>query len=150
LVGAFDCVFDGGTIEHIFNVPVALDNAIRMLAVGGLFLSVNGANNFLGHGLYQFSPELMWRVFDRQFGFEVEAMYLVPTLGLPAPRAVADPAVLGHRDEIRETAGSTYLMVAARKLEAVLRRVWPQQSDYVTTWQHASITGQGEGAAGSG
>ena len=71
---AFDTLFDGGTIEHIFDIPAVLRNVRTMLRPGGLFLSVNAANNQLGHGLYQFSPELMWRAFGPGNGFTVEAM----------------------------------------------------------------------------
>ncbi|MEL7114711.1 MAG: methyltransferase [Pseudomonadota bacterium] len=33
----FDFIFDGGTIEHVFNVPQALENVFRMLKPGGRF-----------------------------------------------------------------------------------------------------------------
>ncbi len=56
----FDFIFDGGTMEHVFNVPVALNNVFRMLKPGGRFVSANGMNGFNGHGLYQFGPELVW------------------------------------------------------------------------------------------
>ncbi|WP_059413230.1 methyltransferase domain-containing protein [Cupriavidus basilensis] len=140
LHGRFDCIFDGGTIEHVFNVPAALANVHAMLRPGGLFLSVNAANNQLGHGFYQFSPELMWRVFSREAGYEVEAMYLMDLAGLPTPRVLTDPEVLGRRDEIGPTAGPTYLMVAARKTaNAALAAV--QQSDYARTWLAAGAGG---------
>ena len=50
LVESCDTVFDGGSIEHIFNLPIALANLMKLVRVGGTVLSVNGANNFLGHG----------------------------------------------------------------------------------------------------
>jgi len=51
---------------------------------GGLFFMVDGANNFLGHGLYQFCPELLWRMFSR-----IELM--LDDVGKPNPRDVPDP-----------------------------------------------------------
>jgi hypothetical protein len=64
----YDTVFDGGSLEHIFNVPVALANLMKLTRVGGRLLSVNGANNMLGHGFYQFSPELLFsRVFRAEW-----------------------------------------------------------------------------------
>ena len=54
----FHVIFDGGTVEHIFDIRMVFENVTRMLKSDGLFLSVNGANNWLGHGFYQFSPEL--------------------------------------------------------------------------------------------
>ncbi|GAA7764453.1 hypothetical protein RN01_07020 [Cupriavidus sp. SHE] len=133
LRGVFDCIFDGGTIEHVFNVPMALSNVHAMLRPGGVFLSVNAANNQLGHGFYQFSPELMWRVFSRDAGYEIESMCLMDLIGYPTPMDLVDPVMLGRRDEIGPTAGPTYLMVAARKIRHVA--LLPvQQSDYTRAW----------------
>src|SRR5436190_15281164 len=58
LAEQFDIVLDGGTLEHVFNVPVALASCMRMLKPGGRFLAVTVTNNWCGHGFYQFSPEL--------------------------------------------------------------------------------------------
>ena len=62
----YDTVFDGGSLEHIFNVPVAFANLMKLTRVGGRILSINGANNMLGHGLYQFSPDVFFRVFSAE------------------------------------------------------------------------------------
>ena len=45
LHGKYDLVIDGGTIEHIFNVPSAFENVNKMLHVGGYFLAFNPCNN---------------------------------------------------------------------------------------------------------
>ena len=34
----FDAVIDGGTLEHVFNFPVAIRNAMEMTKVGGGFI----------------------------------------------------------------------------------------------------------------
>src|SRR5271157_351874 len=41
--GRFTAVLDGGTLEHIFNFPVAIRNCMEMLAVGGYFLGITPA-----------------------------------------------------------------------------------------------------------
>ena len=136
LIDQFDCIFDGGTIEHVFDFRAATSNIKKMLKVGGLFLMVNGANNFLGHGLYQFSPELLWRTFSRDNGFQVELMQLVDIVGKPSPKDVPDPAVLGQRSNMTMSAARTYILMAARKTCVVPdeeQRV--HQSDYVAAWQ---------------
>jgi len=73
---AFDAVIEGGTLEHIFNFPVAIQNCMEMLVPGGHFLGIGPANNFCGHGFYQFSPDLFFRIFSTENGFEVERMIL--------------------------------------------------------------------------
>lgn len=46
----YDYIYDGGTIEHIFNIPQALENIINLLQINGIYCSVTCNNNFLGMG----------------------------------------------------------------------------------------------------
>jgi SAM-dependent methyltransferase len=137
LKGQFDTILDCGTIEHIYNFPVAIKNVKKMLKVGGLALIVTNANNWLGHGFYQFSPELMWRVFSRHEGFEVEIMQTVEIGDFPSPKKAEDPAAVGSRIETQTTKMPTYLMVAARKTRETIEEGDIYQSDYVTQWNNA-------------
>ena len=45
LAEKFDFILDGGTLEHVFNIPAAFENVKSMLRVGGLFVGVDAANN---------------------------------------------------------------------------------------------------------
>lgn len=135
----FDCIFDGGTIEHIYDVPMVFRNVDAMLRVGGLFLTSMAANNFLGHGFYQFSPELLWRVFSQTNGYYIEMMQLVDESNEPQPKPVEDPKIAGRRDEIRGTKGCTLLLMAARKLWQKADRNSVQQSDYQSAWQGSQV-----------
>lgn len=130
----FDTVFDGGTLEHVYNFPVAVENIRAMTKIGGRVIMITPANNWLGHGLYQFSPELLYRVFSSDSGFQVEKMELVEFGSYPAPRLMRDPQFAGHRIEILVTKAPTYLCVSARKLNgSVLGSI--QQSDYTEIWR---------------
>ena len=42
----YDLVYDGGSIEHVFNLPVALRNCMDMLAVGGHYICNTATNNY--------------------------------------------------------------------------------------------------------
>ena len=64
LKGRFDVVCDAGTIEHVMNFPTAIRNCMEMVRVGGHLILGTPANNFFGHGFYQFSPELWFRLFS--------------------------------------------------------------------------------------
>lgn len=128
----FDLVFDGGTLEHVFDFPTAIKNCMRMVRPGGRFVSVTIPNNWCGHGFYQFSPELFFRVFSADNGFSIQEMYVAELDG--AAYAVKDPATVGGRVELCNTR-PVYLLVHARR-EAV-REIFartPQQSDYVVEW----------------
>lgn len=134
LHGAFDTIFDGGTLEHIFDIPAALRSVALMLSEGGLFLSVNAANNQLGHGSYQFGPELMWRAFAEENGFHVEALQLAPQGGPPMLEEAPDPREAGRRIETGCTAAPTYLCLAARRTPALRAGLAVFQSDYSRSW----------------
>lgn len=138
LVDRFSVVIDGGTIEHIFNVPCAFSNVAKMLKQGGHFISVNGANNFMGHGFYQFSPELLYRTFSMENGFQVESMIICEHTRNSDWYEVADPAKVGARVELINNS-RTYIMMRARKVASKELFVnTPQQSDYAgIEWQGA-------------
>ena len=51
----FDVVYDGGTLEHVFNFPTALRNAMELLKPGGRLFIQTCANNLCGHGFYPVS-----------------------------------------------------------------------------------------------
>ena len=72
----YDYVYDGGTIEHIFNTPQVCENIINSLEVGGIFCSVTSNNNLSGHGIYQFSPEFFLSAFNKKYGMEVLELYI--------------------------------------------------------------------------
>ena len=72
----FDFVFDGGTTEHIFNVPQVFQNIFDLVAVGGVFVSVTVNNNLSGHGLYQFSPEFFQKICSPRYGMELQCLWL--------------------------------------------------------------------------
>ncbi len=142
--GAFDVVVDGGTLEHVFNVPVALRNVMEMLKPGGRFLSATIPNNWCGHGFYQFSPELFFRVFSPENGFRVEGLYMAE---LDGSRwwAVRDPASARQRVELVNDRPMYLLVQAVREAVVPVFGRTPQQSDYVAAW--SGDPGFGAGAA---
>lgn len=72
----YQYIYDGGTIEHIFNIPQVIENIIDMLDINGLFVSITCNNNFSGHGMYQFSPEFFLSSLNETYGMKIEAIYL--------------------------------------------------------------------------
>jgi hypothetical protein len=67
---AFDVVFDCGTLEHVFHLPNALHNMVRMAAPGGHVMHVVLMDNGVDHGFYQLSPTLFFDWFEAA-GLEV-------------------------------------------------------------------------------
>jgi hypothetical protein len=75
-VERYNFVYDGGTIEHIFNTPQVCENIINSLEIGGIFCSVTCNNNLSGHGIYQFSPEFFLSAFCPKYGMEILELYI--------------------------------------------------------------------------
>jgi hypothetical protein len=141
LKGKFSCIFDGGTTEHIFNFPQAIKNAMEMVAVGGHFLGVVPANNFSGHGFYQFSPDVYWRIFSEPNGYEVEEMSVCETHHGASCYAIDDPEKVGRRVEFTNSRPA-YLIVRARRLwQSEIFKSVPQQTYYTVRWSPQTDAG---------
>jgi SAM-dependent methyltransferase len=137
---AFDVVCDVGTLEHVFNFPVAIRNCMEMVKRGGCFFAQTPANNYFGHGFYQFSPELFFRVLSPQNGFQVEHCVAVEQ----GPRrrwfSVTDPEAARARVTLINT-NPVVLFVWAKRIEVKpLFAITPQQSDYAVAWAGSTTT----------
>lgn len=127
----WSCVFDGGALEHIFDFPSAIKSCMEATMVDGHFISVCPWTGLAGHGFYQFSPELLYRVLSPENGFHLERM-LFRHKG--SWREIIDPKKTGRRFEY-QSKSATLLFVSARRMrEAEVFATPPQQSDYVTMW----------------
>jgi hypothetical protein len=131
---AYSCVVEGGTIEHIFNFPTVIDNCMKMALVGGHVLSFNVANNWLGHGFYQFSPELFFNTFCKKNGFKTNKVFLAERHS-ESWCDVPDPADLQERLQIINTRRTNILTVAQRISEQAGILSIPQQSFYEKNWE---------------
>jgi len=134
----YDVIIDGGSLEHIFNFPVAISNCMKMVKEGGNIFIFSMANNHCGHGFYQFSPELFFRVFQPENGFHLKSVTLVKH---PFPGAelsekqqcyeVTDPAILGRRASL-VTKSPLGIMIHAKKIQHIkIFEQFPIQSDYL-------------------
>lgn len=134
----FSVVHDGGTIEHVFNAPQAFQNCMEMVRIGGHFTQVNVANNFMGHGFWQFSPELLFRVFSPANGFRIQAVLLHEVVPGGAWYLLRDPAEMHARVELCNNLPTYVLTIAQRMARTDIFHPAPQQSDYVESWNQAA------------
>ncbi len=143
----FDAVIEAGSLEHVFQFPTAIGNLMKMTKVGGSLFLTTLANNLCGHGFYQFSPELHYRIFSPENGFSPPKIVLLegsfPGVELVPIRAayeVTDPAQVHGRVGL-QTATPVLMMVDAKKIRDVEPfQTNPQQSDYVSTWEGGTAT----------
>lgn len=143
LVGRYDLIYDGGSTEHIFDLPNAFWNIHRLLKVGGVFVSANMLNGDPGHGLFQFGPDLVWSYWKRGLGYEVlscAAQPIVEKDGIP-PFEIPDAGAEGRRFHIgrRLPKSATYLHYIVRKTADTETRPKTFQGDYEVKWSEESI-----------
>ena len=133
LCGKFDTIIDGGCLEHIFNVAQAFDNCSRLCRPGGQIIHILPANNFCGHGFWQFSPELFFSLYSEENGYRDTEVYLADLADRDAWYRVHAP-----------TDGERVNVLSSRELYVMVRTVLAgeqfshrqvQQSDYVYTWE---------------
>ena len=136
----FSTVIDIGASEHVYNIPQALQNLKDLCAINGHLLIISPANNWLGHGFYQFSPELFFRAFDAPSGFEIKNCFLIKLkLSGDVWYQLTDPKVKGRRGTI-VSKRRCFIALIATKISIETNQALPQQSDYVTTWSGPSIS----------
>jgi hypothetical protein len=131
LTESYDCVFDGGALEHVFNFPIALKNCMEMVKVGGHLIIITTWNNYAGHGFYQFSPELFYSALSVENGYSVEQMLVVQKNKW---YSVANPKVIQSRVELVNSDPTLLFVISKRNAIRTVFSTWPQQSDYSTMW----------------
>lgn len=130
LSSKYSVVIDGGSLEHVFNFPVAIKNCMDLIEKGGYYIGLTPANNFLGHGFYQFSPELLFRIFSESNGFQMIKMYLYVDRKRAAFYEVLDPLDLKQRVTMANASPSYLFILAQKTEEKEVFKIVPQQSDY--------------------
>ncbi len=66
----FDAFFDGGSLQHTFNVQFVMKNISNHVKIGGSIIHVVSSNNLCGFGFYQFSPEFFIKYYCKKNGFK--------------------------------------------------------------------------------
>jgi hypothetical protein len=131
----FSAVLDFGCLEHVFNFPVAIDNVVASCRDGGHVLHVAPANNWCGHGFYQFSPELFFSLYSEARGFTGTQVFLVETDSPSRWYRLRNPLGTGKRINVINRERINVLVLTRKTSRAVASLdAAPQQSDYVAEW----------------
>jgi hypothetical protein len=131
----YTCVWDGGALEHIFNFPQAVKNCMDMVKINGHLVLDTVANNFFGHGFYQFSPELFFSLLSRQNGFDDTRILINDDKN--CWYRIISPNVLKQRIELCcAKKKPCSLIVISKKIGTVPLQLSVFQSDYVLMWNN--------------
>ena len=137
----YDTVFESGTLEHIYNMPQALENTSSLCKPGGQIIHILPANNVCGHGFWQVSPELFYSLYSDKNGYRDTEVYL----------ARMNPYKHDFYRVLRPENGKRIQIYSKDEIYAFVRTVRKegkfshndiQQSDYVYLWNSADIREQ--------
>lgn len=126
----YDIVYDGGTMEHCFNVAQVMVNILEFARVGGYVVHVNPIN-YYNHGFFNFNPTFYYDWYVQAGNQIVSPFYAMHGPVLQSRLATIEP-VQGFTAPERAV-----LMVAARKVSAGAPK-WPTQTKYL---QNAELKG---------
>ena len=122
----FDIVFDGGTMEHCFNVAQAIQNFLLMAKVGGYIVHSNPFN-LPNHGFYNFNPTF-YADFYGDNGHEI-----IGDIAAYSSNVLSTSfAVVRKTDRFRSNLPEAALVVVAKKGND-RPPAWPMQTKYKKT-----------------
>jgi SAM-dependent methyltransferase len=131
LEGQYDVVLDFGCLEHVFDIAQSFRNVSGLCKIGGRILHVLPANQFCGHGFYQFSPEFFFSWYSEKNGYDQVEVFFADMLDTHHWFRVSAPQA-GKRINIRSF-GKLYVLAVARRMGQPCETA-VQQSDYVHEW----------------
>jgi SAM-dependent methyltransferase len=145
LIARFDVIYDGGTCEHIFDLPTAYRNLHKMLKPGGVLIGHSPCNNWVNHAFYQINPEMVYGFWEKTLGYEVLQCALQPLMPMFANSVVTttNPNETGKRPRLSGelASGGIILNYAVRKpLTDTHADGKVYQTDYVNRWDEAEIS----------
>ena len=150
LTGQFDVILDIGTLEHLFDVPMALANLARMLKIGGELILILPASNAIDHGFYSFSPTLLFDYFKAN-GFDNFDCYLragPSSFLIPRKSKAYKYNRVGSEYLLSGHCGGVEMAFFATKRETPAAIAKPIQSRYVTSayWAKSGVNMVAEGS----
>ncbi len=138
LVGGFDVVLDGGTLEHVFHLPNALAQIGRMVKPGGRIIHFAPSSNYFDHGFYMFSPTLFVDYY-RANGGQIETAKIIRHRADNARWDIFDyDTAAWRRTGVGGLDGCAYLIFTVVTAGPTRAQKTPSQSHYVDVWQAGS------------
>ncbi len=140
----FDFVYDGGTLEHIFDFPQCLRNVHKLLRVGGVIAHASPSHNHVDHGFYMYSPTIFWDYYHannynilKSYIFEYETEHTAYTA---KDRLVYryEPQAIEHLASGGWGRKRLGIWFVAQKLPHSTCDIVPQQGRYMNTWSGIS------------
>lgn len=117
LVEKYTLVYDGGTSEHCCSPFHTFKNIMSMVKPGGAAIFVVPANNLMGHGFWQYTPDFFYRIAAANRLFSAHCVAIVDS---PFPKYYLVPQCDQFEPRHRlESIWPVWLFVVVHKLASV-------------------------------
>lgn len=138
----FDVVFNGGTMEHIFDVRAVLANLHALLKIGGRIIHIAPTSNMIDHGFYSFSPTF-FRDYYRENNYIIRTLYLFECFSWTGKWTVYDCMAGGLDNRLGRAASSRMAgsFCVAEKTAASTSEAIPAQSHFAELWANGTKRG---------
>jgi hypothetical protein len=135
----YDFIVDAGTMEHIFNLPNALQAIFKMLKPGGTFFFDQPVFYHVNHGFYNVSPCLYYEYFlQNNWKINGFRLYLCELPDMEPYKCVSSSEQDMRMGQIHIEDNTACLMWGAvTKTENTVCTVIPQQYKYVDLWNES-------------
>lgn len=133
----YDAIYDGGTLEHVFNLPMSLKNIYRMLKPGGIVMHALPSNNHVDHGFYQFSPTLFYDYYSvNKWEILKSNIFEYSPEHATKPWLIYnyEPGAINHLSYGRWGSNMLGIWFVARKSPESRCDLIPMQGTYIRTW----------------
>ena len=128
-------MFDGGTLEHVFDVPAAL-SVIAASQSGGRVVHLSPLSNCVDHGFYSFSPTLFADFYSTN-GWLIRHIAVARFDADPSrdPWTITDykPENFARLGALE--AGTYFLLTCVQSTVNSTGTLIPQQSYYRNAWE---------------
>jgi hypothetical protein len=131
----FDVIYDGGTMEHVFNVPAVLANIHAMLKTGGRVIHVSPTSNMVDHGFYSFSP-IFFADYYKANHYELQTLHLFECASWTGSWEIYDCLARGLDNRLGRvcTSKMSGVFCVAEKKQESTAQVFPSQGHFSKLW----------------
>ena len=136
----YDFIYEGGTLEHVFDFPQSLRNVHDLLKVGGVVAHDSPSRNHVDHVCYMYSATVFWDYYNanlykvlKSYIYEYETEHTAYT-GTPWKVYEYSPAAIEHLVAGGWGRKRLGIWFVAEKTEKSRCDVIPQQGAYRNTW----------------
>jgi len=144
LKGRYGMVFDGGTLEHVFDIRQALQNVADLLEVGGRVIHYVPLNGQWNHGFFQFSPCFFLDYYAANQFESLQTWVVEPRREIWYGDMLCPARLyeIQERQMIRDlqSSGRLFLLVSARRSACSTTSIIPTQGYYTTEHQASPPT----------